>query len=169
MTRVLFVTGKLAEPALRRVLAEADLPFSVDVAVMRITVAALMTTDWIARFLDVPAGTDLVMIPGLCEGDTGIVADRTRVRVEKGPKDLREISCEVNVLPRTHGSAIFQRGETQALVTTTLGTSSDEQRVDGLGDEYTKKFMLDYNFPPFSVGEVRPIRGPGRRSVSSPF
>lgn len=91
MTRVLFVTGKLAEPALRRVLAEADLPFSVDVAVMRITVAALMTTDWIARFLDVPAGTDLVMIPGLCEGDTGIVADRTGVRVEKGPKDLREI------------------------------------------------------------------------------
>jgi dihydropteroate synthase-like protein len=91
VTRVLFVTGKLAEPALRRVLAEADLPFSVDVAVMRITVAALMTTDWIARFLDVPAGTDLVMIPGLCEGDTGIVADRTGVRVEKGPKDLREI------------------------------------------------------------------------------
>jgi polyribonucleotide nucleotidyltransferase len=81
------------------------------------------------------------------------------------PKDLRAISCEVGVLPRTHGSAIFTRGETQALVTTTLGTSSDEQRIDGLADEYSKKFMLDYNFPPFSVGECRPIRGPGRREI----
>lgn len=81
------------------------------------------------------------------------------------PRDLRAISCEVGVLPRTHGSAIFQRGETQAMVTTTLGTVSDEQRVDGLADEYSKKFMLDYNFPPFSVGECRPIRGPGRREI----
>jgi polyribonucleotide nucleotidyltransferase len=80
-------------------------------------------------------------------------------------KQLRSISCEVGVLPRTHGSAIFQRGETQALVTTVLGTSSDEQRVDGLMNEYSKKFMLDYNFPPFSVGECRPIRGPGRREI----
>jgi polyribonucleotide nucleotidyltransferase len=83
----------------------------------------------------------------------------------RGVKDIRAISCEVGVLPRTHGSAIFQRGETQAMVTTTLGTVSDEQRVDGLGDEYSKKFMLDYNFPPFSVGECRPIRGPGRREI----
>ena len=80
-------------------------------------------------------------------------------------KQLRNIGCEVGVLPRTHGSAIFARGETQALVTTTLGTVSDEQRVDGLGEEYSKKFMLDYNFPPFSVGECRPIRGPGRREI----
>ena len=90
-SRVLFVTGKLAEPALRRVLAETSLPFSADVAVMRITVAALMTTEWIARSLEVPSGTDLVMIPGLCEGDVGTVAAKTGVRVEKGPKDLREI------------------------------------------------------------------------------
>jgi polyribonucleotide nucleotidyltransferase len=83
----------------------------------------------------------------------------------RGLKQLREIKCEVGVLPRTHGSAIFQRGETQALVTTTLGTVSDEQRVDGLTEEYSKKFMLDYNFPPFSVGECRPIRGPGRREI----
>ena len=69
------------------------------------------------------------------------------------------------MLPRTHGSALFQRGETQALVTTTLGTVSDEQRVDGLADEYSKKFMLDYNFPPFCVGECKPIRGPGRREI----
>jgi polyribonucleotide nucleotidyltransferase len=79
--------------------------------------------------------------------------------------EIRPISCEVRVLPRTHGSALFTRGETQALVTTTLGTVSDEQRVDGLVEEYSKKFMLDYNFPPFSVGECRPIRGPGRREI----
>ncbi len=83
----------------------------------------------------------------------------------RGPKDLRPISCEVGVLPRAHGSAIFQRGETQALVTTVLGTTGDEQRVDGIMEEYTKKFMLDYNMPSFAVGEVRPIRGPGRREI----
>ena len=80
-------------------------------------------------------------------------------------KKIRPIECGVGLLPRTHGSALFQRGETQALVTTTLGTSSDEQRVDGLTDEYSKKFMLDYNVPPFSVGECKPIRGPGRREI----
>lgn len=78
---------------------------------------------------------------------------------------LRPISCEVDTLPRVHGSAVFQRGETQALVSVTLGTTRDEQRVDGLFDEYSKRFMLDYNFPSFSVGEVRPIRGPGRREI----
>src|SRR5262249_45100150 len=83
----------------------------------------------------------------------------------RGPKDLRPIHCEVGVLPRAHGSAIFQRGETQALVTTVLGTGADEQRVDGIMEEYSKKFMLDYNMPPFAVGEVRPIRGPGRREI----
>ncbi|MCY2941518.1 MAG: polyribonucleotide nucleotidyltransferase, partial [Planctomycetota bacterium] len=83
-------------------------------------------------------------------------------------RDLRQVRalyCEVSLLPRTHGSALFQRGETQALVTTVLGTSSDEQRVDGITDEITKKFMLDYNFPPFSVGECKPNRGPGRREI----
>ena len=88
---MLFVTGKLAEPALRRVLADAHLPFETDVAVMRITVAALMTTDWIARLIERPSGVDLVMIPGLCEGDVGVIGEKTGVRVEKGPKDLREI------------------------------------------------------------------------------
>jgi polyribonucleotide nucleotidyltransferase len=81
----------------------------------------------------------------------------------RGTKELRAIACKVDVLPRVHGSALFQRGETQSLVTVALGTSRDEQRVDGLVEEYTKKFMLDYYFPPFSVGECRPIRGPGRR------
>jgi polyribonucleotide nucleotidyltransferase len=78
---------------------------------------------------------------------------------------LRPLHCEVDLLPRVHGSSLFQRGETQSLVTVTLGTGKDEQRVDGLIDEYSKKFMLDYYFPSFSVGEVRPIRGPGRREI----
>ena len=80
-------------------------------------------------------------------------------------KSLRPIYCETDLLPRVHGSALFQRGETQALITVTLGTARDEQRVDGLQDEFSKKFMLDYNFPSFSVGECRPIRGPGRREI----
>lgn len=83
----------------------------------------------------------------------------------RGPADIRPISCEVSVLPRTHGSALFTRGETQALVVTTLGTASDEQKIDALIGEQYKKFMLHYNFPPFSVGEVRPLRGPGRREI----
>lgn len=83
----------------------------------------------------------------------------------RSQRQIRELHCEVGLLPRTHGSAIFQRGETQALITTTLGTASDEQRIEGLAEEYKKKFMLDYNFPPFSVGEVKPIRSPGRREM----
>jgi polyribonucleotide nucleotidyltransferase len=79
--------------------------------------------------------------------------------------DIREITCEVGVLPRAHGSAVFTRGETQALVATTLGTSMDEQRLDKLEGESSKRFMLHYNFPPFSVGEVRFLRGPGRREI----
>jgi polyribonucleotide nucleotidyltransferase len=83
----------------------------------------------------------------------------------RGLKDIRPITCGVSFLPRTHGSALFTRGETQALVVSTLGTSIDEQRVDGLVEGYTKKFMLDYNFPSFCVGEAKPIRGPGRREI----
>ena len=83
----------------------------------------------------------------------------------RGLDVVRDLSSEVSVLPRTHGSAVFQRGETQALVVATLGTGQDEQKVDGLHDEYAKKFYLDYNFPPFSVGECKPIRAPGRREV----
>ncbi len=78
---------------------------------------------------------------------------------------IRPVHIEVGVLPRTHGSALFQRGETQALVVTTLGTSSDTQRIDWLESEGEKRFMLHYNFPPFSVGEVRFLRGPGRREI----
>ncbi|NQU76245.1 MAG: polyribonucleotide nucleotidyltransferase [Planctomycetes bacterium] len=83
----------------------------------------------------------------------------------RGPNEIRPLSIEVSVLPRTHGSALFSRGETMTMTTATLGTGSDEQSIDGLGEEYSKKFMLHYNFPPFSVGEIRPIRGPGRREI----
>jgi len=79
--------------------------------------------------------------------------------------EIRPISSTVGLLPRTHGSALFTRGETQALVVATLGTSEDEQRIDSLEGEYFKTFMLHYNFPPFSVGETKPLRGPGRREV----
>ena len=81
------------------------------------------------------------------------------------PTDIRPIACEVAVLPRTHGSGLFTRGETQALVSTTLGTSEDEQRVDSLIGESKKQFMLHYNFPPFCVGEARPLRGTSRRET----
>ena len=83
----------------------------------------------------------------------------------RGPADIRPITCEVSVLPRTHGSALFTRGETQSLAVVTLGTTDDEQRIDALEGEYMRTFMLHYNFPPFSVGEARPLRSPGRREV----
>ncbi|MCL2779509.1 MAG: polyribonucleotide nucleotidyltransferase [Polyangiaceae bacterium] len=78
---------------------------------------------------------------------------------------IRPIAAEVGLLPRVHGSALFQRGETQAIVTTTLGTSADEQKIDALIGERWKRFMLHYNFPPFSTGETKPVRGPGRREI----
>ena len=129
--RVVFVTGKLAEPALRRTIAAMAPAFAWEVAVMKITVAALMTTPWIARFLEVPAGTDLVLIPGLCEGDPTVIAQRVGVPVEKGPKDLRqipeyfgraalardyggydiEIVAEVNNAPRLAREAIRREAE----------------------------------------------------------
>ncbi|HEU4382641.1 MAG TPA: polyribonucleotide nucleotidyltransferase [Anaeromyxobacteraceae bacterium] len=83
----------------------------------------------------------------------------------RGMADVRTITCEVGLLPRVHGSALFTRGETQALVATTLGTAEDEQRVEMLTGMSFKKFMLHYNFPPFSVGEVKFLRGPGRREI----
>jgi len=83
----------------------------------------------------------------------------------RGFKDIRQITCEVGVLPRTHGSALFTRGQTQSLSVTTLGTSADEQTIDALEGETSKSFMLHYSFPPFSVGEVKPVRGPGRREI----
>ncbi|MEQ1856925.1 MAG: polyribonucleotide nucleotidyltransferase [Longimicrobiales bacterium] len=85
----------------------------------------------------------------------------------RGVDDIRPITCEVGVLPRTHGSALFTRGQTQALAVVTLGTSRDEQRIDSIDsrEEVTKSFMLHYNFPPFSTGEARPFRGTSRREI----
>ncbi len=81
------------------------------------------------------------------------------------PEDIRPITCKVNLLPRVHGSALFTRGETQALVAVTLGTQEDEQKIDALEGESYKSFMLHYNFPPFSVGEVKRLGSPGRREI----
>jgi polyribonucleotide nucleotidyltransferase len=94
-----------------------------------------------------------------------IILDKNVRADGRRPDQIRPISSLVGLLPRTHGSALFTRGETQALVVTTLGTSEDEQRIDSLEGEYFKTFMLHYNFPPFSVGETKPLRGPGRREV----
>lgn len=93
-----------------------------------------------------------------------IIKEHKRVDGRR-PEEIRHISCEVGILPRTHGSALFTRGETQALVVTTLGTTLDEQRMDTLEEEYSKKFMLHYNFPPFCVGEVKQVFGPSRREI----
>jgi len=79
--------------------------------------------------------------------------------------EIRQITCEIGVLPRTHGSGLFTRGQTQSLAITTLGSSSDEQTVEALEGESSKSFMLHYSFPPFSVGETKPMRGPGRREI----
>jgi polyribonucleotide nucleotidyltransferase len=83
----------------------------------------------------------------------------------RGFKQIRPISCEVSVLPRTHGSSLFTRGQTQSLAVTTLGTGDDEQMIEALEGERYKSFMLHYSFPPFSVGETGPVRGPGRREI----
>ena len=89
--RFLFVTGKLAAPALHAALGRAELPFGYDVAVMKITVAALMTTEWIARFLDVPEAATKIMIPGLCQGETDVLEERFGIAVERGPADLKQL------------------------------------------------------------------------------
>lgn len=94
-----------------------------------------------------------------------LILDEGRRADGRRPGEVRRITCEVGLLPRTHGSALFTRGQTQALVTTTLGTSEDVQRLDSIEGEGFKRFMLHYNFPPFSVGEVRFLRGPGRREI----
>ncbi len=95
---------------------------------------------------------------------TDYVTNKKRID-GRGPADIRPIICEVGILPMTHGSALFTRGETQAIVVATLGTSQDEQRIDALEGEYTEGFMLHYNFPPYSTGEVGRMGGPGRREI----
>jgi polyribonucleotide nucleotidyltransferase len=93
-----------------------------------------------------------------------IIKDKRRID-GRSSTDIRPISSEVGILPRAHGSALFNRGETQALAALTLGTSSDEQRMDYIGGEELRTFLLHYNFPPYSVGEAKPLRSPGRREI----
>lgn len=95
----------------------------------------------------------------------GMIINENRRADGRAPHEIRPISSEISILPRTHGSALFIRGETQCLAVVTLGTSTDEQRIDSLDGESYKTFMLHYNFPPFSVGEVKPLRSPGRREI----
>jgi polyribonucleotide nucleotidyltransferase len=94
-----------------------------------------------------------------------MIVEKNRRLDGRGMDDIRDISCEIGILPRAHGSALFSRGQTQSLGVTTLGTKIDEQLVETLEGETSKSYMLHYNFPPFSVGEVRPFRGPGRREI----
>jgi polyribonucleotide nucleotidyltransferase len=93
------------------------------------------------------------------------ILDKHKRIDDRKPADIRPLSAQVKALPRTHGSAIFSRGETQVLATVTLGTSSDEQKIDALLGERFKKFLLHYNFPPFSTGEVKFLRAPSRRDI----
>jgi polyribonucleotide nucleotidyltransferase len=113
-------------------------------------------------------------VEGLCKAEfeerkahvvrTMVVEERVRIDGRDG-KTIRPIVTEAGILPRVHGSALFQRGETQAIVTSTLGTTADEQKIDSLLGENWKRFYLHYNFPPFSTGETKPMRGPGRREI----
>jgi polyribonucleotide nucleotidyltransferase len=128
------------------------------------------TTEYGIKYA-VPSGEDLIrQITGLFEEyekevvRNMILHENTRAD-GRNPDEIRNISCFTGILPRTHGSALFVRGETQALAVTTLGTAADEQKIDSLDGETFKTFMLHYNFPPFSVGEVKPLRSPGRREI----
>ena len=137
--RVLFVTGQLAEPVLRRVLGgltETDIPFAWDVTVLKITVAALMTTDWIAENLRVPEGTDLVLIPGLCEGDPQVVTKKFGVSVEKGPKDLHQIPRHFGrTLDREYGAwdieIVAEINNAPRLTRKELASAADYFRTSG--------------------------------------
>ncbi|MCX5850745.1 MAG: polyribonucleotide nucleotidyltransferase [Deltaproteobacteria bacterium] len=126
-----------------------------------------------AKIVDAYAGPDGKQAPlvkkVLDDVERSILRDmiiKEGKRIDGRPSNaIRPITCEVGLLPRTHGSALFTRGETQSLAMLTLGTSSDEQRLDYIGGEEMRSFMLHYNFPPYSVGEARMLRGPGRREV----
>ena len=138
----------------------------------RAEACATVKAQAMAEMLPDPAAPDAVGLERLeaawSELEARVVRDLILAGTRSDGRDatsLRPITCQVDLLPRVHGSALFQRGETQSLATVTLGTGRDEQRVDGLVDEYSQKFMLHYYFPPFSVGECRPIRGPGRREI----
>ena len=194
--RVLFVTGKLAEPALRRTITEMAPAFAWEIAVLKITVAALMTTSWIARFLEVPADTDLILIPGLCEGDPAVIAERAGgagggVVVEKGPKDLRqipeyfgraaaasdygaydiEIVAEVNNAPRLERPAIraeADRYHTSGADVIDIGCTPGRD-FPALGDVVQELVGagMRVSVDSFDAGEIRRAVGAGAELVLS--
>ncbi|MBN1405039.1 MAG: polyribonucleotide nucleotidyltransferase [Candidatus Omnitrophica bacterium] len=136
----------------------------------RVEAMNLLSAELSEKLADEEAGiTETEIKIALQETEMGLLRDivlNKNKRVDgRNFTDIRTISCEIEVLPRTHGSGLFTRGQTQSLSVTTLGTSSDEQIVEALEGEMQKTFMLHYNFPPFSVGEVKPVRGPGRREI----
>ena len=189
--RVLFVTGKLAEPALRRVLDEATLPFASEVAVMKITVAALMTTEWIGRFLKVPEGIDLVMLPGLCEGDAAALSAQLGVAVQKGPKDLREIprhfghaavareygAWDIEILAEINNAPRLSRGAIQAAAEYYRASGADVIDIGctpglpfaGLADVIRDLVAagMRVSIDSFDAGEIRTAVGAGAELVLS--
>lgn len=125
--------------------------------------------DITASFADKPEVSALQIDIALDEVKASILRTavlKTNIRLDgRNPKDIRQIECEAPFLPKTHGSALFTRGETQGIVVTTLGTTQDEQMIDSINGDAREHFMLQYIFPPYSVGESTPLRAPGRREV----
>jgi polyribonucleotide nucleotidyltransferase len=119
--------------------------------------------------LEVPASLEIdvsTVLKAVTKEQLRKMVTEESVRIDgRKCEEIRQISCEVGLLPRVHGTGLFTRGQTQVLTNATLGAIGDEQMLDGLGDEESKRFMHHYNFPPYSVGETRPIRGPGRREI----
>jgi polyribonucleotide nucleotidyltransferase len=173
-----FVSPKLDEQVARRIAELADAEFRKACVVRekkaRYEAYAAIKTNVVTKLTEELGAENFLAIEKLVKAEleerkayvVRKMVLEEGVRIDgRDSKTIRPITCEVGLLPRVHGSALFQRGETQAIVTTTLGTSSDEQKIDALTGETWKRFMLHYNFPPFSTGETKPLRGPGRREV----
>jgi len=155
-------------PELRRLvrqsLPKAERKAAFEQAFQRVSEAlALENADWALPEVQKAAATYFAQLKRQVLREA-VLSEGVRLDGRR-PQDIRPITCEVGVLPRTHGSALFTRGETQALATVTLGTKEDEQIIDYATQQGSKKFLLQYNFPPFSTGEVKPLRAPSRREV----
>ncbi len=128
-----------------------------------------LTDETIEAIIEQAPDSEKIIVEKIHDIEKEIVRHKTvneGTRIDgRGLDDIRPITCEVGLLPRVHGSALFTRGQTQALAATTLGTKMDEQKMDALEGEFWKSYMLHYNFPPFCVGEIRPMRGTGRREI----
>ena len=158
--------AEMAEADLRQAYAETDKLTRQE----RVTAVRDRVTDELSAADGIDAGLLATVVPNALKSlEKAIVRNdilKTGRRIDgRDTKTVRPIACDVGILPRTHGSALFTRGETQALVVTTLGTGQDEQIMDVLDGEYRENFLLHYNFPPYSVGEARFLRGPGRREI----